>query len=54
MKKKSFRKHEAWAELNNIELVRAKSSLHLEIRASGEKLGELEIGQGSFFWSNHR
>jgi len=50
MKKKSIRKHEVWADFNNIELVRAKSSLRLTIWVRGEKLGELEVGQGSFFW----
>jgi len=50
MKKKSVRKHEVWADFNNIELVRAKSSLRLVIWAHGDKLGELEVGQGSFFW----
>jgi hypothetical protein len=54
MKKKSIRKHEVWADFNNIELVRAKSSLRLMVWARGEKLGELEVGQGSFFWWGHR
>lgn len=44
------RKHEVWAAIDNIELVRAKSSLHLNVWADGEKIGQLEIGQGSLFW----
>ncbi len=44
------RKHEVWAAIDNIELVRAKSSLHLNVWADGQKIGQLEIGQGSLFW----
>ena len=49
-KKKVARKHEVRAELSNVELVKAKSSLRLEIFASKEKLGELEIGRGAIYW----
>ena len=38
------------AEPANLELVKAKSSLSLEIFANEEKLGELEIGRGSLYW----
>lgn len=48
--KKIVRKHEVRASLSNVELVKAKSSLRLEIFASREKLGELEIGRGSIYW----
>jgi hypothetical protein len=48
--RKKHRKHEVLAGIDNIELARAKSSLHLFILADGEKLGQLEIGQGSLFW----
>jgi hypothetical protein len=48
--KKAARKHEVRAALSNVELVKAKSSLRLEIFASKEKLGELEIGRGSIYW----
>ncbi len=48
--KKIVRKHEVRAALSNVELVKAKSSLRLEIFASKEKLGELEIGRGSIYW----
>jgi len=44
------RKHEVRAELTNVELVKAKSALKLEIFASKEKLGELEVGRGSIYW----
>lgn len=50
MKKKVERKHEVRAELSNVELVKAKSSLRLEIFASKEKLGELEVGRGAIYW----
>jgi len=49
-KKKIERKHEVRAELLNVELVKAKSSLRLEIFASKEKLGELEVGRGAIYW----
>ncbi|WP_395684360.1 hypothetical protein [Dokdonella sp.] len=49
-KKKVARKHEVRAELSNVELVKAKSSLRLEIFASKEKLGELEVGRGAIYW----
>lgn len=43
------------ASLKNVELVRAGSSIRLEVFRKGEKLGELEIGRGSIFWSGaHR
>jgi hypothetical protein len=48
--RKRHRKHEVLAGIDNIELVRAKSSLHLVILAEGEKIGQLEIGRGSLFW----
>ena len=44
------RKHEVRAELTNVELVKAKSALKLEIFASKDKLGEIEIGRGSIYW----
>jgi hypothetical protein len=49
-KRAKKRKHEVRAELTNVELVRAKSSLRLEIFAAKEKLGELEVGRGSIYW----
>jgi len=49
-KKKLVRRHEVRAELSNVELVKAKSSLRLEIFASKEKLGELEVGRGAIYW----
>ncbi|TCO36889.1 hypothetical protein [Dokdonella fugitiva] len=49
-KKKVARKHEVRAELSNVELVKAKSSLRLEIFAIKEKLGELEVGRGAIYW----
>lgn len=38
------------ASLANVELVRAGSSIRLEVFKRGEKLGELQIGRGSIFW----
>jgi hypothetical protein len=48
--KKFARKHEVFAALSNVELVKAKSSLRLQLRAAGDKIGELEIGRGSLYW----
>jgi hypothetical protein len=50
VKKAAKRKHEVRAELTNVELVKAKSALRLEVFASSEKLGELEVGRGSIYW----
>lgn len=49
-RKRVKRKHEVRAELTNVELVRAKSALKLEVFASNGKLGELEVGRGSIYW----
>lgn len=49
-KKKAQRKHKVVAELTNVELVKAKSSLNLKVSAGGERLGELEVGRGSIYW----
>jgi len=50
-KKPKARKHEVRAQLTNVELVRAKSALTLEIFSRNEKLGALEIGRGSMYWT---
>ena len=44
------RKHEVRAELTNVELVKAKSALRLDVFVRREKLGELEVGRGSIYW----
>ena len=49
-RKIAIRKHRVLAELTNVELVKAKSALKLEIFASREKLAELEVGRGSIYW----
>ncbi|KGQ20521.1 hypothetical protein LF41_1058 [Lysobacter dokdonensis DS-58] len=49
-KKTTTRKHEVRAELTNVELVKAKSALKLEVFVRHEKLGELEVGRGSIYW----
>lgn len=45
------KKHVVMATLNNVELAKAKSALSLDLYANGKKLGNLEVGQGSFFWT---
>ena len=45
------RKHVVRASLDNFELAKARSSLTLEIYAHDEKIGELEVGRGSLFWT---
>ena len=49
-RKRVIRKHEVRAALTNVELVKAKSALRLEVFAAREKLGELEVGRGSIYW----
>lgn len=54
-KRKKVQKHEVKAELAVHGLSKAGSSLKLQIYADSEKLGELEIGQGSmYWWGNNR
>lgn len=43
--------HEVKASITNIDLVKAKSSITLEISARRSHLGTLEVGRGSFFWT---
>jgi hypothetical protein len=49
-KKAANRKHTVRAGLTNVELVKAKSALRLEVFAQKEKLGEIQIGRGSIYW----
>jgi hypothetical protein len=49
-KKKRRSKHVVRASVANLELARARSALRLELFAGGAKIGELEVGRGSFFW----
>ncbi|MGV3662143.1 MAG: hypothetical protein ACO1TE_18295 [Prosthecobacter sp.] len=49
-KKVVARKHEVRAELSNVELVKARSSLKLTVYAKDEKLGEIQIGRGALYW----
>lgn len=44
-------KHLVQASVSNIDLAKARSALRLEVFARGAKIGELEVGRGSFFWS---
>jgi hypothetical protein len=39
------------ASVANMELAKARSALRLELIERGLKLGELEVGRGSFFWT---
>jgi hypothetical protein len=48
------RKHAVYANLNVPELTKAGSGLELYIYASGEKLGEVDIGRGGFYWKGGR
>jgi hypothetical protein len=49
-KKKRPTRHLVRASVANMELAKAGSALRLELFASGAKIGELEVGQGSFYW----
>jgi hypothetical protein len=44
------KKHEVKVKLQVLELSKAGSGIELEVFADGEKLGVIEIGQGSFGW----
>lgn len=48
------RKFEVRAEVANFTLAKAKSALKLAIYDRDEKLGQLEIGRGSLFWTGAR
>jgi hypothetical protein len=50
MARKRVKKHSVKAHLQMFELVRAGSSLELEIYASRQKIGTLIIGRGSLYW----
>lgn len=45
-----IKKHVVRATLSNVELAKAKSALSLDLFANDKKIGNLEVGQGSFFW----
>lgn len=44
------KKHEVRVKVQVLELSKAGSGIELEIFSEGEKLGEVEIGHGSFGW----
>jgi hypothetical protein len=48
------RTYEVKAEISNATLAKAKSALTLQIYRREVKLGELQIGRGSLFWSGAR
>ena len=44
------KKHKVNVRVRVLELSKAGSGIELEVFAEGEKLGEIEIGYGSFGW----
>jgi hypothetical protein len=44
------RRHSIEAEIKNIDLTKAGTSLSLEVFSGQEKVGSLEIGRGSMRW----
>jgi hypothetical protein len=46
----AVRKYIVQAALDNFRLAKAKSALRLQIYSRGEKVGELQVGQGSLYW----
>lgn len=51
----SARKYTVHAELSNFRLARARSALTLQVYARGQKVGQLDVGRGSLYWSGaHR
>jgi hypothetical protein len=49
-KRRAAQRFSVEATLSNVALVRAGSSIKLEVFKRGEKLGELHVGRGSIFW----
>lgn len=49
-KRVAAKNFEVKAALANTTLAKAKSALTLEIYSKKEKIGQLEIGQGSLYW----
>ena len=49
-KRANPRRHVVKAQLANFELVKAGSSLRLQIFSNAEKIGQLEVGRGSLYW----
>ena len=47
-------RYEVKAEISNATLAKAKSALSLQIYLRHMKLGEIQIGRGSLFWSGAR
>jgi hypothetical protein len=52
--KASARKFEVRAALANSTLAKAKSALTLELYSKKEKIGQLDIGRGSLYWTGAR
>ena len=52
--KSLVRTYEVRAEISNATLAKAKSALTLQIYRKQIKLGEIQIGRGSLFWSGAR
>jgi len=44
------RRHTVRASLRNVDLTKATTALTLVLHDEGEKMGELVVGRGSFFW----
>jgi len=49
-RKKATRRHKVEAAVHNIDLTKTGTSISLEVTASGERLGRVEIGRGSLRW----
>ena len=45
------RRHEVKATLTVHALSKAGTALNLEIFSAGQKIGELEVGRGSLYWT---
>ena len=43
-------RHTVRASLRNVDLTKATTALKLVLLDEGEKMGELVVGRGSFFW----
>jgi hypothetical protein len=49
-KQKLARTHKVRANVRNLDLTKAGTSINLAVYAKGEKIGTVEIGRGSLRW----
>jgi len=53
-KKLNPRRHSVKAEVSNIDLTKAGTSIKMEVYADAEKIGTVELGRGTLRWRGGR